>query len=204
MANDKSTYQVQDVVRVLLYLYSVVVALALTTSIGLLVAPQGTVRNLFELPVQDLAIFATFFLTIVPFYQGAATYMMRTYRASSQSGKKGEPLIDFFALSLEAVIFYAMGKSIYQLASFVGWFGALLVLDIAWVSFTYFKSRNSIGEAPKLWIALNGGVALILIVLWEPALTGWAQTNVVLFAIAAVRTFLDYRLCYDFYFPHSA
>jgi hypothetical protein len=201
LAVDENTNRPQDMVKALLYLYSVVMALALTTAVSSTVAPEGKALSLSDLSASNLAIFGTIFITLVPFYHGASLHMLRTYRNNSKTRKKGEALTDFFALALEAVIFYAMAKSLTQLQSFLIWFGALLVLDTGWVAFTYFKSQTEIGQAPKWWAVLNIGMILVLILLWGSARTGETQIYAILFVSALIRTLVDYWKCYNFYFP---
>lgn len=178
-------------------------ALALTTAVSMTIAPYGNAVSMFDLSVQNLATFGTFFITLVPFYHGASLHMLRTHRENSISRKRGEALIDFFALALEAVIFYAIAKSVGQPESFVLWFGALLLLDTSWVGFTYFKSQTDVGQAPKWWAVLNGAMLMALMLLWTPLRLQDPQAYVLLFAISLVRTFLDYWKCYTYYFPEK-
>ena len=84
----------KEIVRILLYLYGVVMALALTKSIGLTITPRGIALSPFELNSLDLAIFGALFMTLVPFYHGASVYMLKTYGKHSHSEKKGAPLVD--------------------------------------------------------------------------------------------------------------
>jgi hypothetical protein len=193
----------KDAVDILLYLYSVVMALALTTAVGMTVAPQDNALRIFDLSSQSLAIFGTFFITLVPFYHGASLHMLTTHRDSSAPRKRGEALVDFFALALEAVMFYAMAKSIGQSESFVLWFAALLLLDTGWVGFTYFKSQTDVGQAPKWWAFLNSAMLLILMLLWSPLRAQEPQAYALLFGASLVRTFLDYLKCYTYYFPEK-
>lgn len=155
-----------DVVRILLYLYSVVMALSLTTSVNMTVAPFGEVISLTDLSAQSLSFFGTFFITLVPFYHGASLHIIKSYRSKNKKPKKGEPLIDFFALSIEAIIFFAMSRSIGKLHTFIGWFGALLLLDLFWVCLTYYKSQDETGQAPTWWAILNGGMIVFLLLFW--------------------------------------
>jgi hypothetical protein len=191
----------RDVVRILLDLYGVVIALALTTAIGFTVAPNGIALSPFELSYQNLATFGSLFITIVPFYHGASIYMLNTYRSSAYAKKKGAALVDFFVLALEGVVFYAMGSSIHFLGSFMLWFIILLLIDLFWYGFTYFKAGDSKESAPKWWPRINGGTILALLILSSNMVQSAVQVYAVLFAIAAVRTVLDYSLCYDYYFP---
>jgi len=190
----------KDVVRVLLDLYGVVIALALTTAIGITVAPSGIAISPFELNERNLALFGAFFVTVVPFYHGASMYLLKTYKQGHPSSKKGAPLVDFFALAIEGVIFYAIASSIRNLQSFIIWFMFLFLLDIIWWGFTYFKSPD-INQAPKWWAILNGIMILFLISIAGIQAELWMQVYTLIFAVAVFRTFLDYKLCYSFYFP---
>ena len=201
MTSEKDS--LKDVVRIFLYLYGVVMALALTSSIALTVTPYGIALSPFELNPQDLAIFGALFITIVPFYHGASVYMLTTYQNHTYSTKKGAPLVDFFTLSLEGVVFYAMGRSIHNLDSFIVWFIILLVIDLVWHGFTYFKAEEPQKVAPRWWAILNGATVLVLIVLSSISVETFVQVYALLFAVATVRTVLDYGLCYSYYFPPS-
>jgi hypothetical protein len=191
----------RDVARILLDLYGVIIALALVTAIGFTVSPYGIALNPFELKLEYLAIFGCLFVTIVPFYHGASMYMLKTYQNAILSSKKGAALVDFFALALEGVVFYAMGSSIHYLDSFIMWFVILLVIDLFWYGFTYFKAENTIEPAPKWWAIINGATILVLIVLSSASVRNFVQIYAVLFAVAVIRSVLDYALCYDYYFP---
>lgn len=178
-------------------------ALALTTAVSILVAPENKAINLFNISAESAAIFGAFFVTLVPFYHGASIHLLQAHRNPSATKKRGAALVDFFAFALEAVIFYAMAKSTTQLEGFIIWFGALLLLDTVWVAFTYFKAQTEKEQAPKWWIALNSGMLLVLILLWNPATTGGTQIYLILFAVAVIRTVIDYWKCYDHYFPEQ-
>lgn len=196
---DESNSYSKDVVRLLLNLYGMVIALALTAAIGFTVSPSGIALSPFELDERNLALFGTFFVTIVPFYHGASGYMLKTYKYGIPS-KKGAPLVDFFILTIEGVILYAIAASIQNLESFIVWLTALFLLDIVWVGFTYFKSTNN-NQAPKWWAILNGVMVLFLLIISGLRTELWVQVHTLLFAVAVVRTGLDYVLNYSFYFP---
>lgn len=189
----------EDVVRILLYLYGVVIALALTRSIGITISPNGISLSPFKLNIQDIAVFGTLFMTIVPFYHGASVYMLTAYKNPTYATKKGAPLVDFFTLSLEGVVFYAMASTIQDIDSFIVWFILLLVIDIVWCGFTYFKAEEPQKVAPRWWAILNGATVIVLIIL--SAISIIVQVYTILFAIATTRTVLDYCLCYSYYFP---
>jgi len=194
---------IEDVVKILLYLYGVVMGLALTTSIGLTVTPHGVALSPFEVNAQDLALFGALFVTIVPFYHGASVYMLSTYKNRNFPVKRGAPLVDFFTLSVEGVVFYAMASSIHDIDSFIVWFIVLLVIDLIWYGFTYFKAREPQAPAPRWWAIFNGATVLILIVLSSISVEAFVRVHALLFAVAIIRTVLDYSLCYSYYFPSS-
>lgn len=176
------------------------IALALTAAIGFTVSPSGVSLSPLELNWNYLALFGAFFVTIVPFYHGASVYLLRTYKRGNPSSNRAAPLVDFFALTIEGVFFYAMATSIKSLSSFTSWFVLLLLLDIVWVGFTYSKSTEKT-EAPKWWAILNTGTVLLLIVVYDMDTNAWPQIFPLVFAAAVIRTFLDYALNYDYYFP---
>ena len=199
--DDAENEPIRDVARILLYLYGVVIALALTTAIGSTVAPNGIALSPVVLNLQNLATFGALFVTIVPFYHGASMYMLNSYRTSAYTKKKGVALVDFFALALEGVVFYAMGTSIHFLDSFITWFIILLLIDLFWYGFTYFKAGDPEEAAPKWWPRINGGTILALLILSSTLAQSTVQVYAVLFAVATLRTVLDYSLCYNYYFP---
>jgi len=129
--------------------------------------------------------------------------MLRTYRNSSYSTKKGAALVDFFTLALEGVVFYAMGSSIQFIDSFMVWYIVLLVIDVFWYGFTYFKAEKKKEAAPAWWPKINGATILVLIVLSAISVGAFVHVYAILFAVAVIRSVLDYSLCYDYYFPHA-
>lgn len=202
LTSEDEKFERSNVVRLLLDLYGIVIALAITAAIGLTVSPNGIALSPFELNEMTLSLFGAFFVTIVPFYHGASGYMLRTYKHGFSMSKKGAPLVDFFILTVEGVIFYAIAASIQSLQSFIVWFTILFLLDIVWVGFTYFKSTTDT-QAPKWWAILNGGMVLFLIIINGLRTELWVQVHTLIFAVAILRTCLDYAKCYSFYFPSN-
>jgi hypothetical protein len=200
MEVDKSL--IRETVRVLSYLYSVVVALAVTTAVKALVSPDG-VRNPFSLPLIDLSMFCAFLVTLLPFYHGALMFLIRTYRVGFKTRKRGELLIDFVILLIEAIILYAMAASLFDFFGFVAWLAFLVFLDAVWVFFVYFKSPKGSSEAPLTWGLLNVCMVVFLYFLWNYAVTTEEVTYIILLVGSLARTILDYGFSYDYYFPPS-
>jgi hypothetical protein len=193
---------IRESVRILSYLYSVVVALALTTAVRALISQNG-IRSPFNLPLIDLFMFSTFLVTLLPFYHGAVMFLIKTYRVGFKGRKKGELLVDFVFLLFEAIILYALAASLFDLFSFIGWLAILMFLDSSWVFFVYFKTPRGGSEAPIIWGALNVFMLLFLYLLWNYAIPGEELSYAALLIGAIVRTILDYGFAYDYYFPSS-
>ena len=191
----------KGVFKVLQRLYGVVVALAITTAIGLTISINGVALSPFELNSSQIALFGAFFVTIVPFYHGGSMYLLKKYiHGSPPPTKKGVALIDFLALTFEGVVFFAIAASIKNLISFEVWFMVLLVLDTLWLSFAYLAADKE-DPAPKFWVKLNGVMLIFFIIIYGISGNNWPQIYSLIFVAAVIRTVLDYAHCYDYYFP---
>ena len=190
----------KDVFQILQRLYGVIVALAITTAIGLTISVNGVALSPFELSSAYFALFGAFLITVVPFYHGGSMYLLKTYIHGSSSSKKGVALVDFLALSFEGVIFYAIAASIKNLASFELWFLLLLVLDTAWLGFAHLVADKE-EPAPKKWALINGAMIVFLLIIYGVNANTWPQIYTVVFVAAVIRSVADYSLCYDYYFP---
>lgn len=195
----------KDVFRVLLDLYGVVIALALTAGIGITVSPNGVALSPLHLNPKQLTLFCAFFVTIVPFYHGASVYLLRNYKHGNPSPNRGAPLVDFIILAAEGVIFYAIAASINTIESFIEWLGLLFSLDIAWIGLTYLKATgvepNDRVQAPKWWAILDVAMIVFLICISGFDASLWTQIYYLILAAAVIRTFLDYLTSYDYFFP---
>jgi len=188
-------------VQILAYLYSVVVALALTSSVQTIVNPGGIpARNLFEIPVEELLLFGSFVLVIVPFYHGAIRALVTVFREDITQTKGGTMLITYGAMLLEALVFYAMATSIRSLFSFIFWFAFLMVIDTIWVGLAHASGATN-QDAPVKWGILNGGVAVFLVLFWNIATDQSLSRYALILTASIVRTSLDYYLTRDYYFP---
>lgn len=190
----------RDVFKILQRLYGVVVALAITTAIGLTISTNGIALSPFELNIADIALFGAFFVTIVPFYHGGSMYLLKNYIHGSPPKKKGVALVDFLALTFEGVVFYAIAASITNLISFEIWFIILLVLDTFWLGFAYLATDKE-NPAPKFWVSLNGAMLVFMIIIYGISSDGWSQVYSLVFVATVIRTVLDYAHNYHFYFP---
>ncbi len=200
----------EDVVLIASTLYSIVAGLAITTAIeGLLKGINGAmIASPLDLArdMKHAALVVSFFLFALPFYHGATLVLVRRMRSSEQ-GALSKSVVDFTALFLEAGILYALSLASNSLNIFLSWLFTLLAVDIIWAGYG-LKTDSATGPvktALRWWVALNSvailyvGVFRFIIPLYYPL-----DENIgsyLLFAIAFLRTSIDYWKCKGFYFP---
>ncbi|MGH9692485.1 MAG: hypothetical protein ACRD4C_15660 [Candidatus Acidiferrales bacterium] len=108
-------------------------------------------------------------------------------------------MFDFAIFLIEAGLLFAAGWSLSSgITTFVS-LGLLLFIDITWGLISHqihFPGKKS--HARK-WSAIN------IVAIFIAALTvafDFRPETIILMSIAIVRTILDYRLCWNFYFPY--
>jgi len=190
----------EEATRILSYLHSIVIALALTSGIKALVSPtDDLVRSPFALPVDHLLLFLTFTVTLVPFYHGGALVFIRI-RSAVSLGRQ-TLLVHLGVLLSEAAMLFGMAVSLFNIIALISWFILLLIVDCAWVGLVHVISPEH-GEsvAPKAWGLVNIVMIIFLIAFWnlEPA---GVPRYVLLLTAALLRTGVDYYLGRDYYFP---
>src|SRR6266571_2168150 len=207
----------EDVVLIASTLYSIVAGLAITTAIAALltrVAQTPSNTTLVLSPVDLVGnigrtlLVLSFFLFAIPFYHGATLVLATTMRSSSHE-PVSSPMLDFFALFLEAGILYAMSLSVGLSNIFLSWIIALLAVDMVWAGLA--RRRDTISatlqRTLRWWIILDVPAAgfLIALRLFPPLLAFDEGSRIaILFAFALVRTSLDYGICRDFYFARAS
>ena len=207
-----------DVVLIASTLYSIVAGLAITTAIGaLLTGTGGTAGNTtVVLSPLDLVgnirrtlVVLSFFLFAIPFYHGATLALATSMRSSAREGVT-RPLIDFFALFLEAGILYALSLSVNSLNIFLSWTITLLITDIVWATIGQRSHiiPATLKRALRWWILLDSPVTVFFVIfrLVIPIYITIDEDSRVslIFMIALVRTALDYGICRDFYFARRS
>lgn len=88
--------------------------MAATVAVKFLIETEsGVIRGPLSIPHKDFYIFLSFFFLIVPFYQGAITYLHNTYD-ENYTGQKWDILIDYLHLLAESMAFYARAPEVYR------------------------------------------------------------------------------------------
>mgnify|MGYP001069776984 CR=1 FL=1 len=203
LATSSDAYPSPNTATILSFLYSTIVALALTTGLRNLLAPTGQIsRSFTEIPLSEFLLFCTFIVVVIPFYHGAVWALVRSYKQDVAARKGGLMVITFAAMLLEASLFYAMGTSIGSLHNFVFYFGGLMLLDSTWVAFAHAAGATN-REAPRIWAPINLSTLVFLVIYWNFMDLSLAR-HALLFVAAAVRTVFDYYLTRGYYLPELA
>jgi hypothetical protein len=202
MVKGKTNFQ-KESSRILTYLYSLVIALALTTVIKeLIVSEENVIRSPLEIPIYDALIFFTFLAILIPFYHGTIVFLVRTYEGKYKNLKKGELLFDVLVKLMESIILFAMAVSTSNVEGFIGWFIVLLVVNILWVCISYIKAIMKKLAAPKHWGLFNFFTVIFLIGYLTFNLFETTMGLLFLFGVVLGRSIADYYFSYDYYFSN--
>jgi hypothetical protein len=191
--------------------YTVVVAIALTSGLGKLIASLETSNSLWT-DAQLVALSIAQLSTIVPFYHGMERHLYDAHRIAPKLGKGGRPiplLLDIFAFIIEGSVLFTMGRNLDNPTKFLVLWTALLLVDIAW-TLTVWRLQRS----PRpLWAVNNFAWCVAAWTLWLllPHMLAIFRTSssnqafILALVIAAAevgRSVVDYVSNWKFYFPN--
>lgn len=200
----------QGAVRNLQELYTVAIGVAIAMAMDTLIKPAvgSPVPNYIASPWGSGLALAALFVTIIPFYHGAMRHLDQRYVEERGAGvRRGALLADFVILFAEACIFTGMALQLASIESFAMWLGVLLMVDALWGILVHACLVKASTGIPELgWAGLNVGASLVL---WawiyysrSSQASQWAEGLALgCFAIALVRTMIDYWKFWAFYFP---
>lgn len=199
--NNKQTNDISSI-QILSYLYSVLIALALTTSVRILLESNNAIETI--LFSSTLWLFFSFIITIIPFYHGAVQALVTTFEGKID--KKKDPrkayrmFITFAFMISEGIIFFAIASSILSPITFALTLVALFIIDIIWIAIVKFLSGTD-QETPKEWAIMNLAMTVVILILFWPSQYGDAALkSFILFIAACVRTASDYYFTWKYYF----
>jgi hypothetical protein len=147
----------------------------------------------------------SFVFLLVPFFQGTVRYFYLTYESKTQPFATYDQylVIDGLAFLIEAALFFAMSRAITttRWRALYSCIFCLLIVDSGW---SWIEYRHGALPSPD-WIKLNIGLAVVLVALlfFIRVYDGrrmWLAVGLGTVAII-IRTFLDYRWSWEFYFP---
>lgn len=187
-------------IKILLNLYMVIAGFASINAVKFLInADSSELRKFYTIPPIDLLAFLSFFLFIIPFYQGAITHLHETYKVGYH-GKKHEIMVDFLHLLAEGMVFLAISYSLSDIIFFLSWLLILIGIDSSFIIFVHKLKR----KVPQTWIKLNMlTFAFALIMIWlngiYPNIITGIQGYIILTSFSIVRTIIDYKYAAHFY-----
>jgi len=190
--------------------YTVVVGLALSATIFNVVNADGKLVP-FSWPTFILGF--ALIITLLPFYHGAMRHLDITYiEKKGESVKRGTLLGDFIILFFEGCLFIALAVLLKKPLLFVWGYMLLLAIDVAWgiwVSRPLSLKENKSAEVK--WTKINLVTFIILFaVLFYYDLLPFSKGNKIvdelilsigMFFLSLIRTVVDYRWAWDFYYP---
>lgn len=188
-------------------LYTVVVSIALTESLRRLVSVIE--KNSFLNWYDNLLMFLSFAVTVIPFYHGANRYLDSTYVTNEKQPKQYALLIDFLMLFTEGLLLFILAMTSDNPMIFYSLLAGLFIFDAGWVGLTRLIKVDEEAAGPKYlkWAGINVFAAILIFVFvwsrlfsWELWLNPYVK-NIALFLVAIVRTIYDYRSVWSFYYP---
>jgi len=187
-------------------LYTVVIGVGLSLSaVQLVNRPEG----ITSIPPHEFLLFLAFISTLVPFYHGALRHLDDAYLENDNLHiRDGALIIDVLLLLAHGMVFLILALLLHNPNQFAWVLIALIVVDVLWGISAHlgFSSRSDHGAEGK-WTMINvifvisvGGALLFFDIGLKPDADA---TKVAAFVLAAcfLRTLVDYRTCWSFYFP---
>jgi hypothetical protein len=185
-------------------IYAMIVALAISFSIQNLLLNKAD--NSFTLSISmldHLPAFLALISMLVPFYHGMNRHFDRCYiEREKEKTVQGALLFDFFVFFFEASILFAAAASIRSGLQTFLFLAILLSVDMlwAWIShLIHFKDENMSTVTTWAWINLCTlvlALSVFFLLQSTDAVKAW-----MFFILAVARSVLDYRFCWNFYFP---
>ena len=191
-------------VRNLETLYSVVIGLGLSLGITNLVDAN---RAPIPLRLGLLPYFASYLVTLIPFYHGALRHLDATYiEKGGKQARSGALLLDFLVLFIESCLFFALAVLLPSPQLYAWGLVSLLSVDIVWGFLAHVAFSNAGSELKWAYINLITvvllSVVLILLGAFPPS-AGAADGNlaVVVLIVSLGRSAVDYGLNWHVYYP---
>jgi hypothetical protein len=177
---------------------TIVYALALTEAFKQAVNDKATAADHPVIWWRRLPALFSFLLLIFPFYQGMSRYFYNTYSDVANFPKPYSLFLSLGAIAFtgEAALFFVMSRALEPVHSSTFYWSVLVLLAIdslwGWITLSH-------SNIPGVWILLNGGFAITLLLLLQMPHT---RLREILSVIAIfIRTAADYYFTWTIYFP---
>jgi hypothetical protein len=182
-------------------LYAVIAALAMNEALKRTFLQGGAGE--IELDVGRMPEFLAFIVTVVPFIHGMNRSLDHTLKTIKITGRRWLLVVlvfDFVVFLAETCLLFLLATTVKAQTDFFWLLTGFLTVDIVWSLITSLIT----GSAVWRWAAVNV-IAIVLIVAclrWIPFPNRESQLWT-LMALAIGRTFFDYLVAWDFYFPRD-
>jgi len=196
----------ENSVRSLVNLYTVVIGVALSLAVVQLVNINVGLR---AITVPLLLLFAAFIATLFPFYHGALRHLDDAYIENNHNNiKDGALVIDFILLFIHGLAFVVLSLLLSKPSEFAWVLLALLSIDVIWGLFTHFAASSMrVLTAELKWSLIN--IVFVGFWIWYLVAHNYYFVDLqkpILLAIpiaftCILRTIADYLWCRSFYFP---
>lgn len=177
--------------------YAFVVALAVARSVEAAFVVNG---ELVWVP-ERIPLLVAFVFTVVPFFHGMNRHLDRCYVERRDEHVRGALLADFSVFFLEAALLFALATSIRSGLEGFLILAALLTVDTIWGVVTHWIHYRDTSDSTLAWAMVNAVFVVLIILVYF--LEGYADQVKpwILSLLAVVRTVVDYKVSWAFYFP---
>lgn len=183
-------------------IYAVVVALAISQAVMNFLKDRNDFGAFFTAEAWNaMSAIAALLLTVVPFYHGMNRHLERSYLERDAGARHGALLLDFSAFFLESFVLLAVSWSIRKGPLAFFFLGVLLVGDVIWGIMSHFIHYAGGQSTVLRWSAINMGAVVLGGLVWFTEAFPESKKVWVFLVIAFLRTVLDYKFGWDFYFP---
>ena len=157
---------------------------------------------LLKVLLELLPAMLAFIASIVPFYHGMNRHLERTYVENTvPTSKEGFLVADFFVFFIESCFLVALASLIDSGNEMFLVLAALLGVDAVWSFLTHGIHYESVTPSTSAWGLINVVAVVILLVIYFTTLFPEEVRGWMLALVAIVRTVVDYKYCWKFYFP---
>lgn len=183
-------------------LYAVVMALAISqATMNFLRDRQDLSALRTPAAAVDLTVLGALLLTIVPFYHGMNRHLERSYLERDAGTRHSALLLDFSAFFLESFLLFAVSWSVRQASQAFLFLAVLLIVDVIWGVVSHFIHYAGGRSTVLRWSLINVFSVIIGFFAWSTSVFSETTKPAILLGLAFIRTFLDYRMGWEFYFP---
>lgn len=201
--------KMENSIRSLVTLYTVVIGAALTVAVTGVI---DTTSGLLAATPTSICLFLAYIATLFPFVHGAIRHLDDAYLENPNGQiKDGALVVDFVLLFFHALAFLALALLMKKPNHFAWGLIAVLSIDVVWGFFVHFaaSSRQANGTEFK-WAVINvitvavGVSYLVINDIFLADMNDPIKLAIPVFFVAIIRSIADYGFCHDFYFPHDA